>query len=119
MTDQLPYIPTAQQLVDAVGWDAAMSIISRWGGVTIHLPRGEPSSMLTDALGADVARLLCVSLGPGPFAVPKAVTWLAAFRDKEIAARRSIGETERGLALRFNLSARQVRRICSAAKEAA
>lgn len=119
MTDQLPHIESAQQIVDAIGWDAAMTVIARWGGTTINIPRSEPGPMLVQALGIDVARLLCASLGPGALAVPRAAAWLITQRDREIATRARAGETRPALAHRFGVSERHVYRIVAASKETA
>lgn len=119
MTDQLPHIESAQQIVDAIGWDAAFTVIARWGGTTIDLPRAEPGPLLVQALGTDVARLLCASLGPGKLAVPRAVAWMTAQRDREVIARRRAGETESDVARRFGLTDRRIRQILAASKETA
>jgi hypothetical protein len=116
MTD-LPHIESAQQIVDAIGLDAAMTVIARWGGTTINIPRAEPGPMLVQVLGVDVARLLCASLGPGALPVPRALAWLTAQRDREIALRAAAGETRPALAQRFGVSERRVYQILAAAQK--
>lgn len=115
--DTLP--TSARVIVDAVGWDAALALIARFGGTTIHLPTSAPGPdhALAWALGLDVARLLCASLGPGPLAVPRAMSWVVAQRSREVVARRQAGETEAEVARRFGLTERHVRRIYAAARQ--
>lgn len=111
--DPLP--PSAQLIVDAVGYDLAITVVARFGGVSINLPHNpDRLSPLSKALGHDAAKLLCAQLGPGMLAVPRAASMIGAQRDREIVARRRAGETEVELALRMGLTERHIRRICSA-----
>lgn len=99
-----------QPVIDAVGYDAAIAIVSRWGGVTVTL-RAQPHCPIPQVLGVDAARKLESALGPGSLAVPRCMAWLLARRNEEIATRYAYGETQAELALRFGLTDRQIRRI--------
>lgn len=114
-----PLPASARMLVEAIGWHATLALIARMGGTTINVPASDPGPhhALSLALGHDVARLLSASLGPDRLAVPRAMTWLLSFRDREIVARRAAGETEEQVALRFGLTSRRVRQVCAAAND--
>lgn len=107
--DQL-LVRSMQPVVDAVGFDAAIALVARWGGVTITL-RSDPHCPVPQAIGAEAARTLETALGRGAMQVPRCLSWLLARRNEEIVARSLFGETHADLALRFKLTERQIRRI--------
>lgn len=99
-----------QPVIDAIGFDAAVTLVSRFGGVTI-LMRARDDDPLTLALGCTDATTLAAALGPGAMYIPRCMHWLLAKRNEEICARYLHGEPQSDLALRYRLSDRHIRNI--------
>ncbi len=107
---------SAQLIVDAIGFDAAITLLARLGGLTVVLPL-EPQArdLVASAIGVDRAKALAAALGGGQVLLPRATSWLLARRDEEVVVRAAAGETRTELALRFGLTERHVYRILAEA----
>jgi len=102
-------VTSAQQIVDAIGYDAAITLIARHGGrsVILHeIPDGR--DLVAQAIGQLTAQRLAQYLGAGPLALPRCAAWLVARRNEEVALRAASGETRSELAQRFGLTERHI-----------
>lgn len=108
-----------QPIIEAVGFDAAVTLVARFGGSRILLAR-EPGERdnLSLLIGLSAARSLSQALGPGLLEIPRCVSWVIARRDEEIAARHLGGETHAELAIRFNLTERHIRNVLAEQRRA-
>lgn len=110
---------TMQPIVDAVGFDAAIAFVSRFGGTRVWLrdaPLPSERCPVVRTVGEAAAVALVRAIGAGTLEVPRCMTWLLARRNEEIVARYDGGESQSELALRFNVTARQVRNILREAR---
>ena len=117
MTQALaPLLTRAMQpIVDAVGFDAAITLVAVFGGTRPTLPaRPGADDAISAVIGVDKAEQLVQRVGPGPLDVPRCLNWLAARRNEEICARYLAGETQTELARRFRLTERHIRRVVQA-----
>lgn len=111
-----------QRFIDVLGYDDAITIVTRWGGTTLYIPDtvdGALRSQLSRVLGPDKAVLLGRKIGGGSISIPMCARMIAAQRDAEIVARQSDGEAVRDLALRFRLTERHIYRILKEAQNGA
>lgn len=95
-------------IIEAIGWDAAISLVARFGGTTIS-PRA--SGPIASCIGTDAAQRLSSLIGPGVVYIPRCMSWALARRNEEIVARYAYGETQTELAVRFALTDRHIRSI--------
>lgn len=112
---------TMQPVVDAVGFDAAIAFVARFGGTRVWLrtaPAPSERCPVQRTVGEAAALELARALGAGWIDVPRCMTWLLARRNEEIVARFDGGESQNELALRFGITARQVRRVVRTAQPA-
>jgi hypothetical protein len=105
-------VKSMQPIIDAIGFDAAISLAARFGGTTVFLAANTgPRDPLVNAVGTEAHARLVAALGVGPLAIARCLSWLLARRNEEIVNRYLSGETQAELALRFNLTERHVRSI--------
>lgn len=112
---------TVMPLVEAVGYDAAIAFVSRFGGTRVWLriaPAPSEHCPVQRTVGEAAAAALARAIGAGAFDVPRCMTWLLARRNEEIVARYDSGESQNELALRFGITTRQIRSILRAARQA-
>lgn len=114
MTDAIPrsLAESMQPVVSAIGFDAALQLVARCGGIRVLIP-AEPNArdVISQAVGVAAAQRLAEHIGHGLLDVPRCLNWLLMRRNEEISARYAHGETQAELALRFSLTERHVRRI--------
>lgn len=108
MTQDLSLARSMLPIIEAIGWDAAITLVARFGGTTIS-PRA--SGPIASCIGADAAQRLASIIGPGVIHIPRCMSWALARRNEEIAARYAYGETQAELALRFGMTDRHIRSI--------
>lgn len=103
-----------QPVVEAIGYDLSVALVTRFGGTTISLRRSPPpDDPVALVIGPQARNALVDRLGCGQFEVPKCTAWLIARRDEEIRLRADAGELQADLARRFHLTERHIRRICN------
>jgi hypothetical protein len=110
---------SARELVQAVGLQATLEIVERWGGVGLWIPvdlkpDGAPTRRLADAIGARAAKRLHAVYRGSLIAVPKCDRALRVLRDEEIRTRRAEGITVPSLAREYRLTERQIYNIAAA-----
>lgn len=94
--------------------DAVMKISARYGGTRMYLARDPaPDSEIARLIGSPVARALGAELGGAEIEIPRARAVHHKIRNPEIRRLRTGGASLNDLALRFALTARQLRRICN------
>lgn len=119
MTDNVDKLlaRSMEPIVEAIGFDLAIALVSRFGGVRLAIPANAgPRDSLSMAIGIEGARLLTERLGPCLIELPRCANWLTTRRNEEIVTRWDHGETQAELALRFHLTERQIRNIVAAAR---
>lgn len=114
MTDATPrsLAESMQPVVSAIGFDAALQLVARCGGIRVMIP-AEPNArdVISQVVGVAAAQRLAEHIGRGLLDVPRCLNWLLMRRNDEMRARYEHGETQAELALRFSLTERHVRRI--------
>ena len=105
-----PLTQRMQPIIDAIGFDATITLVAALGGTRVYLSRS-PDSPVARAIGADHHAVLLHEIGAGPLDVPRCLNWVLARRNEEIIARSLAGETQDELARRFRLTDRHIRRI--------
>lgn len=103
---------SVRQLIDAIGYDLALQLMSRAGGTRVRAPaEPDPRDFVSECIGLEGARLLAEKLGPGQIDVPKGMNLTLRWRNEEIVARYDYGETQRELALAFRLTEKTIFRV--------
>lgn len=60
-----------KQLVEAVGWEAALKVVAVWGGKTLYVPdKYTPGHLITRIIGEDAAVKLALTYGGQTVDVP-------------------------------------------------
>lgn len=117
MTDaarQLASLPASMQEVAAIiGYDAALTIIKRWGGTRLYIhERMTAERPLARAIGVARASELAAIYGRDEIPVPRAARRLTALRNAAIRAAFAAGEQSAPrLARDHHLTERQIRYI--------
>lgn len=108
-----------QQLIDVLGYDDAITIVSRWGGAKVYIPdsiAGVQGSQLTNVIGVEKVMTIATQIGTGQIDIPLCASMLAAQRNTEIFERYEAGELVMDLALRFRMTERSIYRILKGTK---
>ena len=117
MTDHIKTLPASiQRLADWVGHDAALVLVSHFGGATTpYIPspdRLTEQHWLVELVGMEPARTIAFNLGGGTLHLPKCTAALRATRNQMILdAYYRERKTQRELALLYKLDERQIRSI--------
>lgn len=111
--------PQLRRLVLTIGVADTLRLLKARGGTVIKLPRREDRSYLRELLGADSARALIAAFEGEPrVELPKADKILAQLRDREIRRDHlAHGVSLPTLAVRHDLTVRQIKNICAAETE--
>jgi len=110
--DLLP--PTARDLAEAIGLDAALILVRRWQGARIWIP-ARPTQEWIELLGPEAAAALCRRYGLERIDVPRCVRLLRAARDRAIFAALESGQSANQAALAAGVTRRQIFNIKRAA----
>ena len=104
---------TAQELVRAVGFLAALDIMRRFGGDRLFIPANMPEAdhPLVVSLGADVVSKLMTVIGAGQIEVPILASVERFLRDRALRADFDAGASLRELRQRYHLTQRHIRKI--------
>jgi hypothetical protein len=112
MTTNTPLTRTMQPVVEAIGFDAATILVTRFGGRRIYLALSPTAgNEVVSCIGAVAARRLAAIMGAGPFDVPRCLVWLAALRRERVVSDRAAGVTVADLAEAHGYTERHVWRI--------
>ena len=100
-------------LVRAIGLDSAMTLLSARGGTVIRLPkRPEHSCVLQELIGAEATRKLVAAFPDDTYLrLPKRDKITQQLRYAQIKQQRQAGDSISALALRHQLTIRQVQKI--------
>lgn len=114
--DLLPGI--LRELVDLIGLTATQQLVERYGGVRLYVPKQfDPDHALVKLIGpAATAKLVGAFGGQDHFDIPKALSATIAVRNAHIRAE-SKEFSQRALALKYNLTERQIRNILTGTEE--
>jgi hypothetical protein len=102
-----------QPLIDAIGYDATVSLVAALGGTRIYVSC-RPDSPVAAIVGAEASERLRRAVGQEVVDLPRCLHWLLGRRNEEIVARSMAGETQEELARRFRITERHVRRVLRA-----
>lgn len=112
--------PVTRRIVGAIGVAATMKLLKARGGIRLWLPKNsENSEILTELLGPQLAAQL-VEAFPDERVIkmPKADKLLAQIRDDAIRAQYAKGDSQAVLAIRYDLTDRQIENIVKSAGRA-
>jgi hypothetical protein len=114
--DRFTLTRSMQPVIEAIGFDAAIQLVSHCGGTRVLVSLDPKSSdRIVRAIGLEKACSLASAIGAGALDVPRCLSWLVLRRNEEIVARWDGCETQAELATRFGLTERQIRRIMAEA----
>lgn len=101
-----------QEVVQLIGEEAAAKLVAQYGGVRLYIP-GTPRHgyPLHQLLGQEAAQQLSGEFGGMTVDIPRACMLHTAQRNKLILADRAAGMSQRGLALKYHLTERTIRKI--------
>lgn len=106
------FTKSMQPIVEAVGYDLALTLVARFGGTELRIPRHpDERDAIAQCIGVEAATRLAETFSSGRCELPRCAAWLQARRDEEISVRYNGGETQAELARRFRLTERHIRRI--------
>lgn len=108
-----PLTQRMQPFIDAIGYDATVSLVAALGGTRIYVSC-RPDSPVSTIIGAEASAQLRRAVGQEAVDLPRCLHWLLARRNEEIVARSMAGETQEELARRFRITERHVRRVLRA-----
>lgn len=101
-----------RDLVDAVGLDVALQIVSRWGGRTFHVPvRVERFDPLALTIGYEPAVRLVGAFGGMNLDIPVERNALLEIRDRMIVLAHEQGVSLSDIALQYGLARQSVKKI--------
>lgn len=97
------------EVADAVGLSAALALVLHAGGTRVYVPEELDSThRLVHWLGIEAAERLADLFGGETLDVPRCQAGARAVRDRRIREQRHAGTSIRDLALRYQLTERQV-----------
>lgn len=106
-SDQIP--ETLAEVVDAIGWDPAAQLARTLGGTCVYVPeRMTPEHVLVRVLGHKAAYTLAETFGGEQITVPRCARALRNARNRQLRSRRDAGHSISSLALRYDMTMRQV-----------
>ncbi|MDO8414148.1 MAG: Mor transcription activator family protein [Gallionellaceae bacterium] len=102
-----------QQIVDAIGMDAALVLVAHYGGIRLYVPLElKPGHPLIELLGEEAAQKLCRAFGGDEhFDIPLNTSGSRAERNRRIRERRCQGLSHSRLAREFKTTERNIRNI--------
>lgn len=105
------YLPLGmQEIADAIGVPAALALIQAFGGVGLYVPkRFDPEHGLCALIGPAALIKLIEIRGGEAVEIPRALASARAERDACMRRDRSMGASQRELALRYQMTERHVR----------
>jgi len=103
---------STQDLIAAIGRDAAMRLCESFGGLRIYIPRRPVEKHpISQCIGLPAAIALSKAIGAETLDVPLAAQARREARNREIHERFGREETQASLARRYSTTVRHVRRI--------
>lgn len=113
---ELQMLPASlTEVAEAVGLSAALALVLHAGGTRVYVPEElEPEHRLVGWLGIEAAQCLADRFGGETLDVPRCQAGARAVRDRRIREQRRAGTSIRDLALRYQLTERQVYTIIAA-----
>ncbi len=101
--------PILRQIESALGFDDAMKLVRKLGGLSITIPKDpDRTHLLTKAVGLEIAQKLARLFGGDSIAVPRAHHYRTVLRQAEVCRRYRSGESTRTLAKSYGLTERAV-----------
>lgn len=113
-SDDLALLPQSlQAMAQIIGLQGVLALVRAYGGVRLYVPTRLPDDhVLIDLLGRPAAEMLAAEYGGQPhFDIPRAEGLVRALRNRRIQADRAAGLSVRDLALKHQLTERQVAKI--------
>jgi hypothetical protein len=103
--------PRAAELAEVIGLAATLRLVEGWGGLRQYVPA--PAHLHADhplvrQLGREAARRLAEHYAREKIDVPRCLSALRAARDRRIVAEHEQGASGRELAMRYQLTERQI-----------
>lgn len=99
----------------ACGDEVMWAVWERYGGGRLHIPRKlDPGHPLAQSLGCEIAQRLSAEFGGEFLTIPRALVARRAVRNALIRAGRTQGCNNFTLARRFEMTDRQISKICRA-----
>ncbi|MDP2144412.1 MAG: Mor transcription activator family protein [Gallionella sp.] len=103
-----------QEIAQLIGDEAAAKLVAQYGGVRLYIPSmPKLEHAIHQLLGDEIAQQLCGEFGGLSVEIPRACILQIVQRNKLILADRAEGMTQRQLALKYHLTERTIRKICS------
>ena len=109
MRERWPWL--MQEVAEALGDDAALKLVSKYGGQLVSIPRKSSGSMIEDALGEDIAALLVDLRGGEAVEIPNFGARLPEERRRFILTHPDLSAND--CAQRLGLTRRRVLQIRS------
>jgi len=111
--------PSLRDIADLIGLPGTLKLVETYGGVRLYVPKKlDADHKLAQLIGLEHAAKLAATYGGElHFDIPRAVEATRAARDRSIRADQASGSTHRELALKYNLTERQIRNILGADNE--
>ena len=111
---ELRYLPPIlREMAGLIGLAPTLKIVHAYGGTRLYVPkRYDPEHPLSKLIGHALAVKFFEAFGGlEHFDIPKGEIAVKAARDRQIRAERTEGATHAALAIRYNLTERQIRNI--------
>lgn len=103
---------TMQPIIEAIGFDAATSLVNTFGGGRVYVAKTPRSgSVLVACIGLGNATALAAHIGAGDLEIPLCNGWLAAMRRERVVLGAQAGATHAALAAQHGYSERYIRTI--------
>ena len=109
------YLPgILREIAALIGLPATLILVRSYGGIRLYVPKQfDPSHPIVKLVGHEAAMKLVETYGGDEhFDIPKGEIAVKAARDKQIRAERAGGATHARLAVKHDLTERQIRNIC-------
>ncbi|MBF0415612.1 MAG: hypothetical protein HQL79_07570 [Magnetococcales bacterium] len=103
---------SAIDLIEVIGTVATLTLMQRYGGITLALPRSIGADHdLSRLIGHDAARKLVEHWGGDRVYIPKADNAVRCVRDQEMIRRYDAGDRPQELALEYKITDRHFWRV--------
>lgn len=108
--------PLVQDLIRALGWTAAMTLVKQYGGCVVHVPVNaqQPFANALHQLIGDAATALIAEFSGEDISIPRCYRSLQAARNARVKRDRRSGMSIRALAQHYQLTERWVYEILGA-----
>ncbi|MBF0611974.1 MAG: hypothetical protein G8345_03910 [Magnetococcales bacterium] len=103
-----------KEIKETLGMDAAMAMLQNFAGIRLFIPKKiNPTHLLCERLGKELASLLSNHFGGETLTIPRAARAIRQMRNIEITTQYDKGASVRHLASQYKLTERQIYTILS------